>query len=306
MPTYNPYTDTHAIEKYQFLSHFLPHPVRKTRAKLLSNTAVLSYSIILIVLISLFHIVPKVLPGTLGYASNIKVEDLFKLTNDIRAERNLSALRLNPVLTKAARLKADHMFNNDYWAHVAPDGTEPWDFILDAGYDYAFAGENLAKNFGLSSEVVEAWYRSPSHKDNLLSSNYDEVGFAVVNGVLDGYETTLVVQMFGRPRSPAYLASAEEEKKLLEAVSIAAPETVVPVIAIEPASEVLPAIDVGTASKTITFVVSGFLFLLLAMDIWYTRRKAIPKLTGHAYAHLSFLIITAIGVWLALSPGRIL
>lgn len=305
MPTYNPNTDTHAIEKYQFLHHFLPHPENRTKAKLISNSAIFAYSVFLVVIIGIFQILPRVLPGTLGYASNIKVEELYKFTNAVREKKGLSVLRLNPFLMEAARMKAEHMFDNDYWSHVAPDGTEPWGFILDSGYDYSYAGENLAKNFNASSEVVEAWSKSPSHKENLLNPQYNEIGFAVVNGILDGYETTLVVQMFGKPRSPTYLVSAEEEREILESAATSQ-EPIAAVVAEELKQEVLPAFDVGSATKAITFIVGGFLLVLLSIDIWYTKRKAIPKVTGHAFAHISFLVITVVGVWLALSPGRIL
>jgi hypothetical protein len=38
---------------------------------------------------------------------------------------------------------------------------------------------------------------SPTHRDNILSKNYKDIGIAVKTGVLLGKETTLVVQMFG-------------------------------------------------------------------------------------------------------------
>jgi hypothetical protein len=38
---------------------------------------------------------------------------------------------------------------------------------------------------------------SQAHKDNILSSTYRDVGYAAVNGVLLGSETTLVVAMYG-------------------------------------------------------------------------------------------------------------
>lgn len=294
--------DPHAIEKYQFLYHFLPHPQKKIRAGLLSHKAILVYSFALFLLIGAIKVLPRIIPGVLGYASDISVVDLFSLTNTRRGEAGLGSLKLNPVLSQAAQKKAEHMFKNNYWAHVAPDGTEPWDFILLQGYDYAYAGENLAKNFSISKEVVEAWYRSPSHKDNLFSENYDEVGFAVVDGVLEGYETTLVVQMFGRPRNPKMVVSPKEETQLLEAMK--APQQAQ--IPVQVHSEVLPAVDVVAVSKSITLLLAGFLTVLLALDVWYSKRKAIPKLTGHTFAHITLLILTIMGVWIALSPGKIL
>jgi hypothetical protein len=46
---------------------------------------------------------------------------------------------------------------------------------------------------------------SPSHRENLLSDKYTNIGVAVVDGTLQGVETRLVVQMFGTP-TPAPIA----------------------------------------------------------------------------------------------------
>jgi len=309
MPTYNPYTDTHAIEKYQFLHHFLPHPDTKKRAKFLSHQALALYLFVLVAAAGFLKLLPVVAPGVLGYSSNITIVDLLNETNGMREEHGLERLRLNPELTNAATEKARHMFAHDYWAHIAPDGTEPWDFILTQEYDYSYAGENLAKSFNTSDEVVEAWFRSPTHKDNLLNPHYTEIGFAVVNGVLDGYETTLVVQMFGRPRDLTQVATVLEEEALLEQLAPEVPVGAAPatqIAGVPVSEEILPAVDVTQATRTITLVVGGFLFVLLALDIWYTKRKAIPKVTGHAYMHILILSMTLVGVWFALTPGRVL
>lgn len=310
MPTFNPHTDTYAIEKYQFLHHFLPHPVTRRRAKLLQHKALATYALVLAFTLGVFHALPKVAPGVLGYASNINIQDLLNDTNRVRNEHGLSSLRLNPELTEAAQEKGQHMFANNYWAHIAPDGTTPWDFILSQQYDYSYAGENLAKNFNSSKGVVDAWFDSPSHRDNLLSPNYDEIGFAVVNGVLDGYETTLVVQMFGRPRDPGQLATVFEEQTLLNSIernTTTAPTSQAPDLE-QPSQppEILPAVDITAAYRSITFLVAAFLVVLLSLDIWYTKRKAIPKISGNALAHIVFLVLTVIGVWFALAPGKIL
>lgn len=137
----------------------------------------------------------------LGFATDINTAALLEKTNFQRQQNGLSALSYNNVLSNAAYQKAQDMFTDDYWAHVAPDGKTPWDFIIQNGYKYSYAGENLAKDFNKSGGVVSAWMNSPSHRANILNPNYTEVGFAVVNGNLSGEETTLVVQMFGQPES---------------------------------------------------------------------------------------------------------
>jgi hypothetical protein len=137
----------------------------------------------------------------LGYATNVTVGDIASLSNAERAKRGLGALSLNSQLSQAAYNKAKHMFANDYWAHTAPDGTTPWSFIKAAGYSYTLAGENLAKNFNTSAGVVNGWMNSPAHRDNILGSTYKHAGYAVMNGTLQGQQTTLVVAMYGAPKA---------------------------------------------------------------------------------------------------------
>ena len=295
------------IEKYAFVHHFLPHPNRKVRAKLLSHSALFIYSCLLLLIIGVFKIVPKVAPGVLGYSSNINIRDLFNNTNNERGKNGLNKLRLSAELTAAAEKKARDMFKDNYWAHVSPTGTEPWSFILTEKYDYSYAGENLAKNFNTSSEVVQAWMDSSSHRENMLSTNYDEIGFAVVNGVLEGYETTLVVEFFGRPRDSSLIASVYDEQKLLDKLSpFPIPIVVTPSVQAFKTLSVLPVFDVVSVSKYISLIFGGFVALLLALDIWYSKRKSILKFTGHTFAHLTFLILALLGVWFVLVPGKIL
>lgn len=96
-------------------------------------------------------------------------------------------------------MKVRDMFEQQYWAHVAPNGSTPWSWFSKAGYDYAFAGENLAKNFTTTGAAMTAWMASPAHRDNILNTNYTDVGFAVMDGVLNGRNTTLVVALYAQP-----------------------------------------------------------------------------------------------------------
>lgn len=128
---------------------------------------------------------------------------LVDLANEDREEADLPALAVNPVLVQAAQAKADHMAEHGYFAHVAPDGTDPWHWFAYAGYEYASAGENLAVNFSDSEDVEEAWMKSPSHRANIMSAKFTEIGIATASGEYKGKKTTFVVQMFGTPRALA-------------------------------------------------------------------------------------------------------
>ena len=136
-------------------------------------------------------------PTVLGVSSDVSTQELMILTNEKRQDNGLGALTIDDRLSQAAAGKASDMFNKDYWAHNAPDGTTPWSFIKGAGYNYIYAGENLARGFKSAQDVVNAWMASPEHRQNMLSSSYQNVGFAVATGKLTGEDTILVVEMLG-------------------------------------------------------------------------------------------------------------
>lgn len=311
--------DVRAARKYQFIHHFLPHPEENRRATLLAPKSFLLYCAVIVLITGLFRFIPQYFPNILGYATDINITDLLDETNKRREAIGLNALKMNSELSIAAKRKAEHMFKYNYWAHISPDGTEPWDFILNEKYDYIFAGENLAKNFSSSKEVVEAWYNSPSHKDNLLNKNYSEIGFAIVDGELNGNETTLVVQMFGKPRSAPSLAyendkSPQVQPSHSEAVPVVTetekasvveiPQVEQPIATDKPATR--PLIDVRDATRTLTMLFGSFIAGLLIMDLWYSKRHSIIKLSGHTLLHLTFLIMALAGIWFVLRPGSIL
>lgn len=171
----------------------IPNKKNHYKPYLLRKIALVSYSIILITVNSF--------GGIFGIeqaqASTITPSNIIALTNQQRASSGLNTLNSNSKLAAAALAKANNMFEEQYWDHFGPNGETPWQFIRAAGYNYVYAGENLAKGFRTSEGVHEAWMASPTHKANIMSGNYKDIGVAVLQGVLNGQQTTLVVQMFG-------------------------------------------------------------------------------------------------------------
>jgi uncharacterized protein YkwD len=100
------------------------------------------------------------------------------LSNQQRVDAGLAPLQRNPMLDQSASAKLEHMLENGYWAHDAPDGTTPWYFFDLSGYRHDIAGENLARDFDTSRGVVDGWMDSPSHRDNMLTPGYTEMGVA--------------------------------------------------------------------------------------------------------------------------------
>ncbi len=218
------------MQFFETLAHLF-HPRRSNlhRPRVLHPEAFVYFSIIALVFALGIHASPKVftsLENVLGYASNITVEQVVALTNTERTRQGLAPLALNPTLSQAATSKGSDMFANQYWAHTSPSGKEPWAFISEAGYSYRVAGENLARDFAVSDQVVQAWMASPTHRANIVNASYQEIGVAVVNGELNGMETTLVVQMFGTPRAQLAQVLPPATADSVESPSLSADELV--------------------------------------------------------------------------------
>ncbi len=308
--------------------HWLvPHETNNHRSRALHLNALLSYALLLMVFNLGVRVLHSQAPDVLGYATDIRVDQLLNSTNAKRQENGLSSLQLNSTLSQAAAAKAADMLTNGYWAHNSPSGKTPWDFIIGSGYRYTLAGENLAKNFQSSDGVVEAWMASPTHRANVLKPGYADVGFAIVNGVLSGEETTLVVQMFGATRSvpspnvdKVQAQSPEPVVKPVvvpdEPIAQSAEPEVIPTVAVVPAlppaqlapqlSSVVtsPLINLSAVSRQVVFVFVGILMGILALDAYVVARRGVVRLAGHNLAHIMFLLSIVVG-GLFLSRGAL-
>lgn len=185
--------------KHFFKNWLVPHHGNRHQPHLLRLPSLSIISLFLVIIQLAYNFSVTGQWRVLAYSSDISQNQIIELTNKERLKFGQSALKESSALDQAARMKAEDMFANDYWNHISPKGTEPWHFFKKAGYTYTYAGENLARSFDTSSGVIAGWMGSPGHKTNLLSPNYTEIGIAVVNGVLQGEETTLVVAHYGAP-----------------------------------------------------------------------------------------------------------
>lgn len=172
----------------------------------------LAYCLLLAFILKIFT-----LPLLFSIQQNIFFADITKtaVTNLINEERKtlgLPELKPNPVLDKAAMLKAKDMLAKGYFSHQSPDGISPWYWFKTAGYQYNTAGENLAIGFVDSEEAYRAWMNSPSHKANILNQNFQETGVAVLQGEFGGNTTTIVVNLFGKPQAPEATPLKEASK----------------------------------------------------------------------------------------------
>lgn len=103
---------------------------------------------------------------------------LLYYVNQQRKLAHVALLKENASLNRSAYIKACDMGKRKYWSHVDPDGRHAWYLLLEQGYRYVWAGENLAKGFDNNAELVNAWYNSKTHKDIMLSPKYKDIGIA--------------------------------------------------------------------------------------------------------------------------------
>jgi hypothetical protein len=179
---------------------FVPCVDNRFRPSFLAGSF-LRYSAITLLVLKLIIIPFMVYLPKTAFFADISKAVLIELTNKERISLGLQPLTENPKLAEAANLKANDMLTKDYFAHESPQGINPWYWFKLAGYNYKFAGENLAIGFIDSEEVIDGWLNSPSHRKNLLSPNYSEIGIAAVKGDFEGNETVAVVQLFGNPQA---------------------------------------------------------------------------------------------------------
>lgn len=98
------------------------------------------------------------------------------LTNQERKNKGLMPLRESQILKKTANKKACDMVNRNYFDHQDPDGRRSWDLLMLEGYKNKYVAENLARGFNTDEERIESWMHSETHRKNIMSSIYQEIG----------------------------------------------------------------------------------------------------------------------------------
>jgi uncharacterized protein YkwD len=112
------------------------------------------------------------------YTLSAQEQNAVSLINLERKNAGLEFLKVNLNLSKLAANFATDMNNRKFFAHVDPDGKDPFDRMAAIGVDYPNAGENIA----LSSNVNTAHKMlmdSPLHRENILNPKFTEIGIGV-------------------------------------------------------------------------------------------------------------------------------
>ncbi len=306
--------------------YFTPHSGNNFRAKLLHNSGI--FLIIGIILTG--NVFVRLLDSTplhiLGFTSSITINEVVSATNNERIKAGLPTLSYSEKLADAARRKADNMFSENYWAHNSPSGKSPWTWFKAVGYNYLYAGENLAKDFGSTDRMVSAWMASPTHRDNIVNAKYSEIGLAVVPGTIEGKDTVLVVQLFGTPSSGSITAGANNTTQNSATRPIATVSVPTSIEVAEVVSTPIPEVksatpdsvdaliaEVGTPARFNAFNVKKFmalattlLFILaLVADLVIAESQVISRRVGKNWAHIIFINVILLATTI-INAGSIL
>ena len=119
-------------------------------------------------------------------------KEVLDLINKQRADNGLKALQIDYEVQRVAKIKAQDMVSNNYFAHESPTYGTPFNMLKNFGISYKTAGENIAGNSS-NSGAVTAWMNSAGHRANILNGNYTYTGIGVVNSNKYG---KIYVQMF--------------------------------------------------------------------------------------------------------------
>jgi hypothetical protein len=110
------------------------------------------------------------------------VEQVVELVNEARWENGqLPPLKGVDLLHNASQTRSDNMANRNFFAHCDLDtGASPWERMEAAGYSWNAAGENIAAGYSTPADVMSGWMESTGHRNNILSTNYREIGVGYI------------------------------------------------------------------------------------------------------------------------------
>lgn len=104
---------------------------------------------------------------------------VLKLVNKEREQRGIAPLAINNKLSKMAQVKAEDIFEHNYWGHTSPIYGSPSEMAKSFGITDKGCGENLCWYADTPEEAVTSWMSSEGHKTNILNPKYTQIGLGV-------------------------------------------------------------------------------------------------------------------------------
>ncbi len=282
-------------------NHFIPHEGNNFKPNFLERVSMGIMLLLVLLTFAIANIQALVWIGSDWMVSTILPAVIVELTNEERGDDSLGRLSRSDILDAAAKLKAQDMAKNSYFAHYSPTGVSPWFWFDEVSYNFIHAGENLAVHFTDSSDVVDAWMDSPTHRANIMNGNFTEIGVGTAKGTYEGEPTVFVVQLFGTPSAvvakppvvaQAVVSTPAPKTDILGETSNTPPEKVVPLTQpievvetpdpstlvaetiIPEASTTVPEVEESTSTTIASYTHEGT--TVMYTDLATTSREGVP------------------------------
>ena len=100
--------------------------------------------------------------------------EVLKLTNKKRLSQGLEPLSMTKKMQKAADIRAKE--TGSCFSHTRPNGTTCFSVLSDQDILYWSAAENIAAGQSSAEQVIDSWWNSPGHKQNMLNASLTHLG----------------------------------------------------------------------------------------------------------------------------------
>lgn len=134
----------------------------------------------------------EIIEETTSFSLSSEEQELLNLINNERKKNNLNEFKIDEELQNVAKLKAEDIVKNNYFSHTSPTYGTPYEMLKAYNISYKTGSENIAGNSNINS-AFESFMNSESHKNNILSNEYNYTGIAVVDSIAYG---KIIVEFF--------------------------------------------------------------------------------------------------------------
>jgi len=153
---------------------------------------------------------PKQLTGSVPFVD--VSQEAVGLINQFRASNGLSAVIVDPALIDAARYQAVAMASANVLSHeIGGDFTSR---MNSAGFIYANAAENVGAGHTSVEDAINAWIRSPHHRENMLMKDATRIGMVRADAPNSRYRNYWALDLASAPAgSPQRIAAVKPDTK---------------------------------------------------------------------------------------------
>ena len=123
--------------------------------------------------------------------NKVVYDEMYRLVNEHRNNNGLKSLAVDSVMEECAYGKSKHMSDNNYFSH-SYEGKYWWNMYPEKYENACAIGENIIRSYinpnkvytkeeckEIANELFESWKNSSGHNANMLSENFEAIGFGI-------------------------------------------------------------------------------------------------------------------------------